>query len=98
MSRALKPKLKPPIHHWSLIEDENRLTHIVPTVEVQPFDTETQAWDFLNKMEALGNPVVTDEEDNVIATYIGHTLSPACPCGPTQKESDPALYTHHQFQ
>ena len=88
---------------WALIESPDELagtgevlTHILPMVEVSGFKTEREAWDFLDRMEQLGNPVITDDEDNVIGTYVGHRLSRRCPCSPTPKESDPGLLVHHQ--
>ena len=80
------------VRQWSLIETDE-FTHIVPTETVRPFGTRQQAEDFLEKMQALGNPVVTDGEHNVIGTYIGHTLDLGCFCQPTERE--PGLLAHH---
>ena len=93
-----RPKPSPSHNRWALIESEDRIVHIVPITLVQGFGTERQAWDFLVRMDALGNPVLTDDEDNVTATYIGHTLTSDCSCCPTPGESDPGVLTHHLFQ
>ena len=84
---------------WGLVEapDENHdvLTHILPIIPTLPFKTRRAAQAFLDRMEALGDPVITDEDDNVVGTYTGHILSRTCPCSPTPKESDPGMLSHH---
>ncbi len=70
-------------------------THIVPVSEVKPFLSEQEALAFLEKMDAIGSPVVTDEEDNVTATYRGHTLTDDCSCNPKRDPDDPALRIHN---
>lgn len=87
---------------WSVVEvyEDNGdvLTHIVPTVTIDGFKTKKQAEDFLKRVEASGPPghpaCLTDENENIIATFFGHRLKPDCPCGPKINESDPGLYMH----
>jgi len=88
---------------WALIEAEDEKTgdwfvHIVPVVDVNGFDTKEEAESFLRRVEAAGEPCVTDGEGNITATYFGHILSPSCPCGPKEKEADPGCYIHRQAQ
>ena len=90
------------VTQWALIEapDENDsgevFTHILPISPVDGWKTKKEAEDFLAHMEKLGNPVITDDDNTVIGTYIGHKLSKDCPCGPTPRESDAYLLVHHQ--
>ena len=92
MTKSVSLKLQ-----WALIEDENRIVHILPVTPVTGFETRQQAVDFLDRMEALGKPVITADDDTITHTYVGHILSPACPCCPTSGESDPGLLTHYLF-
>ena len=92
-----------PERAWALVaaEDEDTglwWTHIVPVVKVHGFATEQEAWDFLGRMEAIGNPVLTDDDDNVTETYIGHTLKESCSCSPRKGGHDGCLLTHNQLQ
>jgi hypothetical protein len=85
---------------WTIIEvtsDETGdvTTHIVPFTPFKAeFDTQEKAWAFLDEMEAIGNPVVNDENNEIIGLHIGHTLSPKCVCSPKPMESDPYCYIH----
>jgi hypothetical protein len=83
---------------WGLVEapDENHdvLSHILPITPILPFKTHRAAQAFLDRMESLGDPVITDEDNNVVATFTGHTLSPSCLCGPTPRDS--GLLVHNQ--
>lgn len=86
---------------WAVIEefdeDEGEETmHIVPFVRVSnTFKTREECEAFVAEIHALGDPTVTDDEDNIIGLHIGHTLSPKCVCNPKQRESDPYFYTHN---
>ena len=87
---------------WAVVEapDENGsgevYTHILPIVPIDGWETKKECEDFLDRMGKLGNPVIIDNNEIVIGTYIGHKLSKDCPCGPTPKESDAYLLVHHQ--
>lgn len=83
---------------WGVVEapdtDGDVLVHILPVVEVDGFETKQEAEEFLERVIAAGSPCLTDEEDNITATYFGHTLSKKCVCSPKPKESDPGCYIH----
>ena len=87
---------------WAAIENQEEsgelITHIMPVVEVDGFDTQQEAIDFLEKVEAAGGPCVTDGEGNITATYFGHRLSLNCPCKPQQHSVDPGMYIHRKAQ
>lgn len=87
---------------WTVIEHFDResgelVAHIMPIVEVDGFPSKQAAWDFLHGLESKSLdpddlPCLTDDEDHIVATYIGHTLKKSCPCEPTSK--DGALVHH----
>ena len=83
---------------WGVVStqdtDGNMLTHILPIVPVDGFSTELEARLFRLKCLASGSPVLTDENDIIIATFFGHTLSKSCICGPSPKESDHGCWIH----
>ncbi len=88
---------------WALIEAEdtntgNLLTHIVPVVPFDGFETKAEADEFLEKLDAAGSPCITNENDEVTATYFGHTLTSDCQCGAKPMESDPGCYCHKELQ
>lgn len=86
---------------WTVIEHEDEetgelLTHVMPVVqEGSDFKTKEEAEAFIQRVVAAGNPCLTDEEDSIVATYFGHTLSASCPCNPKPRESDSFLYVHN---
>ena len=69
--------------------------HIVPVTMVDGFKTEDEAWRFLERCEAAGNPVVTNDDDEIEATYFGHTLEPKCLCHPELKDGLAPYFLHH---
>jgi hypothetical protein len=87
---------------WSVVEvyedGGDVITHIIPTVTIDGFKTKKEATAFLAKCEASGPPghpaCLTDENDNIIATFFGHSLTRDCACGAYPKESDPGMYIH----
>lgn len=80
---------------WSVIEshdDDGEIrTHILPVVEVEGFDTEQEAWEFLDAVEKAGDPCVTDEDGTITRTYFGHELTPQCACAPRREDG---LFIH----
>lgn len=86
---------------WAVIEHVDEETaeetcHIVPYVPVNNvFPTLKECEDFVAEIAAMGNPTVSDGEDNIIGLHKGHTLSATCACNPKVSESDPALWIHN---
>lgn len=85
---------------WAVIEstddDGDVTTHIVPFVHFKAeFETRQEAEAFLEEMEAIGNPVINDENDEVCGLYKGHTLTTDCVCQPKPMDSDPGCYIHN---
>lgn len=84
---------------WCIVEMTNLDTgevdtHILPCAKVEPFATEEEALAFLVKCDDAGDPVLTDEDDNITETYFGHTLSAKCVCDPKQAPAPSTLYIH----
>jgi len=86
-------------HCWSPVEERDEFevviaVHIMPVIMTEGFNTEQEAWDFLEKVENAGCPCLTDKDDNIVCTYFGHTVTADCPCSP-RLQSETLLPTYY---
>jgi hypothetical protein len=73
---------------WSPIEERDefevvKAVHVMPVVMTENiFATEQEAQAFVKSLKEENFPCLTDDDNNVVATYFGHTVNVDCPCCP----------------
>ena len=83
---------------WAVIEnvdnDGNETVHVMPVKPLADFATKEECESFRQRFEAAGCPGITDDRDQVVATYFGHVLSSKCVCNPKPNPNRDNLYIH----
>lgn len=95
---------------WSPIElrdDDGNPTscHVVPVTRAPLFNTAKEAYEYGQYIESIGSPAIMADDpeypgDEMMLTFIGHTLSPDCSCFPSSREASNGIpmYLHNLVQ